>query len=203
MRTSPPQPLERSTHSRDEIIARLRASVDANKYPLTFAESQKIYKENPILENNTNCFSYSTGIYVPLRKGLSYGLFNPGTISNPEKFSAATIMTELFTTEELFGGYLEDLKFFGFSTTLARDAMESIFMVRKVDGLVSGFHFIRREQDGTYSEKGSWERPPYQITSPDDSYCRYYQTVDSVRFEKSIKKSTFFLSGTTPILPEK
>ncbi|MCL1876589.1 hypothetical protein FWF74_00900 [Candidatus Saccharibacteria bacterium] len=189
------QPLGKPEYSRNEIIAHICASVDANRHILTFADQKKIYEKHPILDNTTNCFAWTIGATAPVKKGHGYGLYNPGSISGHEKLPATLLGIDLISGEELFEAYQRDLKFFNFTTSLSRDAMEAIFMVHKNGrGLVEDFHFIVHHPDDTYSEKAHWDCPPYEIKSPERSYSFHYQTVDSVRFQKDIKRSTYYMN---------
>ncbi|MDR0957124.1 MAG: hypothetical protein LBM09_00910, partial [Candidatus Nomurabacteria bacterium] len=92
--------------------------------------------------------------------------------------------------------YLDDLKFLGFSTTLSTKALEVILMVKPSSNSEKGdFHFIRKDPDGLYSEKDGWGSMPHRTTDINEHLG--YRAIETVRFEKSIKKSHIFIPQST------
>ena len=129
-------------------LKRMRNTIKGNVYP-------PVYNERKWNSNHMNCYAYA--IDVPLRD-LEEDFLIPGCISDPE---AETV---IFSDVE--GLFKKDLKFLGFSirkddTVLAEgDYRIAIYMGASFHDYPVGFHFIRQDSDGTWSDKPGWKGKP-------------------------------------------
>lgn len=128
-------------------IEKVRKAQLTNLYPPMFDEER--WKKS----NGCNCYSYALDIPV---KGRIKQIWIPGLLSDP-KFDG-----RIWSAEELISNVKADLFNLGFSyrenDTILNDGewRIAIYYIPTYHDMPIGFHFVRQDEDGSWSQKRFW-----------------------------------------------
>ncbi len=138
-----------------KILTSLRKDIKENKYPLSYIKDFSFYHQNP----NFNCYAYALGLKTPNKyfnlrwDGLN--IYNPGTISQ--------FKIIIYDEKTLIESFLSDCDILGFdiinstiNDTISDNYFKvSIYLEENQDSFFRDFHFMRQNEDGTWSHMKS------------------------------------------------
>ena len=132
----------------ERMTAKIKNVIKTNVYP------PKFNKKRWRLIKQVNCYAYALDLPVRDRK---MEIFIPGCISNPD------VIPAIFNSNELITRLKKDLDFLGLSYREDNGKLKkgewriAFYYFPSFLDMPIGFHFVRQDEDGCWSQKKNWK----------------------------------------------
>lgn len=171
------------------LLEHIKKDLEKAIYPPTFEYDINYYIGNDTTQNffdfksEFNCYAYAMQFKEKIDPSEKDIYYYPGFLSIGEPF--------IWTENTIMDGFYKDCDILGIEhipsnldEEINTDSYKIAIMIERKIGMLKGFHFIRQNKNGVWSEKRGYFGSVEKVSSP--SKVERYDIIDVVKVKRKI-----------------